>query len=329
MRSLFLLAALLVGTAAGQPAAAAAPSLRTTSELDHVLLWGRGIDQVSAVMAVKLGFQVTPGRDPAGVANRYLRMADGSYIELEGITRAGAAMDPGMRADQAALHGGPGSRTFGLRSTILDAARMILQSQGFAPTAVFSASPDDPDGGGPTRPPRWRLFAFARQPLSSNLFFIDYAPATADPTAARIAQQHPNGARSLSAIWLLSADAEADRRALAAMGFAGARPLRLPRIGAGGFCVPVGRQRLFALQPDGAGVAADALRRGGSQVLGVSIGVADLAQARRRVARGYEQALASYHGPLGETFLAPTLDDLGLLIAFHALPSSPASPCAG
>lgn len=78
--------------------------------IDHILPWGRGIDQVSAIMAVKLGFQVRPGRNPAGVANRYVRMADRSYIELLAITRPDADMDPGMRADQAALRGGPGAR---------------------------------------------------------------------------------------------------------------------------------------------------------------------------------------------------------------------------
>ena len=104
LRSIFLLSVLALTLAMGQPAAAVEPP-DTTSALDHVLLWGRDIDQVSAVMAVKLGFQVRPGRNPGGVANRYVRMGDGSYLELEGITRPDADMDPGMRADQAVLRG--------------------------------------------------------------------------------------------------------------------------------------------------------------------------------------------------------------------------------
>lgn len=304
------------------PVASAAAPKGPTDAIDHVLLWGRNIDQVSAVMAVKLGLQVRPGRNPAGVANRYVRMADGSYIELEGITRADASMDPGMRADQAALHGGPGVRTFGLRSSQLDQRRAALLREGFAPTPVFSASPDDPDGDGPSAPPRWRLFAFERDPLSSHLFFIDYAALAATPARvadARIAREHPDGAQALSAIWLLSGDAGADRRQLERMGFAGARPVRMPRLAAVGFCVPVGSKRVFVLQPDGDGIAADALRRGGPQVLGISLAVEDLGRAQRMVERGYETRLSRYHGWLGEAFLAPTQGDLGVLVEFHAV----------
>jgi hypothetical protein len=330
MRSIVLLSAMMMGLCLGQPAAAV-QSPHEASELDHVLLWGRSIDQASAVMAVKLGFQVRPGRDPDGVANRYVRMSDGSYVELEGITRPDAQMDPGMRADQAALHGGPGVRTFGLRSPALDRERVLLRQRGFAPTQIFSASPDDPDGGGPSAPPRWRLFAFERQPLSSHLFFIDYAAARLTPARAaddRTAREHPNSARELSAIWLLSSNAEADRKQFGAMGYAGATPIRLPQVAARGYCVPVGRKRVFVLQPDGVGIAADALRSGGPQVLGISVGVADIGRAKRQVERGYERPLAGYRGLLGNSFLAPTRDDLGLLVEFHALPDiASASPC--
>ena len=332
MRCIALMAALIIGIGPAGAAIAPAAPVTTRLSIDHILLWGRTIDQLTAVMAVKLGFQVMPGRDPHGVANRYVRMADGSYLELEAITRPQAEMDPGMQADQAALHGGPGSRTFGLRSPALDDLRVALQHAGFAPTPVFSASPDDPDGEGPHAPPRWRLFAFAREPLSSHLFFIDYArrhlapDRTADDVKARV---HPNGARALSAVWLLSADAAADRAQFTRMGFGGGAPIRMPQIAARGYCVPVGRKRVYVLQPDGAGVAAEALRRGGPQVLGVSLAVADLAAAKRRVERGYEHEIASYQGTLGASFMAPTQQDLGLLVEFHAPLRDGSEACLG
>jgi hypothetical protein len=314
----------------GQPADATEPS-RAARSLDHILLWGRNIDQLTAIMAVKLGFQVRPGRNPGGVANRYVRMADRSYLELEAITRPNADMDPGMQADQAVLHGDPGSRTFGLRSSALDRMRAFLQHQGLEPTAIFSASPTDPDGGGPSAPPRWRLFAFNRQPLSSNLFFIDYAPGNVTPGSVaddRVAREHPNTAREVSALWLLSSDADADRRQFERMGYAGATAVRIAQIAAHGYAVPVGRKRIFILQPDGAGIAADALRKGGPQVLGVSIGVADFAAAKRRVERGYETKLVNYRGTLGNSFLVPTQNDLGLLIEFHAMREAAVIPQA-
>ena len=232
MRAVVLLSLLLMLAGFGQPATGAEPSTGTSS-VDHILLWGRDIDQTTAIMAVKLGFQVRPGRDPGGVANRYVRFADRSFVELLGITRKDAEFDPGMQADQAALKGGPGARTFGLSSSTLDQVRALLEQRGLGPTPIFSASPTDPDGLGPSKPPRWRLFAFEHQPLSSNLFFIDYAVGNTSPSYLaddKLMREHPNSAKELSAVWLLSADTEADRKQFEHMGYAGARPVRIAQV---------------------------------------------------------------------------------------------------
>lgn len=322
MRFASLLSALVLGLSLAGFANAKDEPIVQSTQLDHILLWGRSIDQVSGIMAVKLGFQVLPGRDPHGVANRFVRMPDRSYMELLGITRAKPELDPGMDADQAVLHGGPGSRMFGLRSPELDQMRAFLQAQGFKPTPMFSASATDPDGAGPSKPPRWRLFAFDSQPLSTSLFVIDYPPEGLKPHPAeddRIAREHPNTAREVSAFWLLSANADENRKQFERLGFAGAVPVRMSQVGASGFCVPIGSKRIYVLQPDGAGAAADALHSGGPQVFGVSIGVEDFGLAKRRVERGYETSLASYQGLLGDSFLAPTGSELGLMMEFHAL----------
>jgi hypothetical protein len=332
VRPFILLSALILALGANPPATVAATPAEPASRLDHALLWGRDINQVSAIMAVKLGFQVRPGRDPGGVANRYVRLADRGYVELLGITRPNPDMDPGMLSDQASLKGGPGARAFGVYSSALDQVHALLKDKGLGPTPVFTASPNDPDGQGPTKPPRWRLFAFERPPLSSSVFFIDYAPGKTDPASVtddKLAREHPNGAKALSALWLLSADADADKKQLETLGFAGAVPVRFPQIAARGYCVPVGPTGILALQPDGPGIAADALRGGGPQVLGISIGVTDLDRAKRRVERGYEKDLAGYKGVLGDSFLAPTWDDLAMLIEFHAVPKTGSSKACG
>lgn len=324
MRPIPLVSAALLGLAATQ-AFAATPDTTANSRLDHILLWGRGIDQVTAVMAVKLGFQVRPGHDPDGVANRYIRFADSSFIELLGITRDDPKFDPGMREDQLALKGGPGARTFGFRSSSLETIHQSLQALHYAVTPFF-AGPD-------SAKPGWRLFAFDKAPLSSNTFFIDYAagyvPDQFDPANSgdyTITREHPNGARALSSIWLVSGNAEADRRQLENMGFGHAVPVTFKAVGAKGFCVPVGPTAVLALQPDGAGIAAQTMASGGPRILGVSYAVSDLERARRWVERGYERALPTYRGLSGESFLAPTQDDLGLSIEFHAMEQS-ASPC--
>ncbi|APG05667.1 hypothetical protein BJI69_18340 [Luteibacter rhizovicinus DSM 16549] len=139
-------------------------------------------------------------------------------------------------------------------------------------------------------------------------------------------REHPNGARALSSIWLVSGDADADRRQLEKMGFGHAVPVTLPTVGAKGFCVPIGPTALLTLQPDGDGVARQTMTRGGPRVLGVSYGVADLGRAQRWVERGYERKLATYRGISGESFLAPTQDDLGLSIEFHTMQQAD-TPC--
>jgi hypothetical protein len=327
MRPILFASAWLLSLSVAQAATPAPAPEAPPARLDHILLWGRGIDQITSVMAVKLGFQVRPGRDPDGVANRYVRFADTSFVELLGITRPDPKFDPGMKEDQQALKGGPGSRTFGIRASSLDTIRASLQALHYAVTPFF-AGPD-------SAKPGWRLFAFDRAPLSSNTFFIDYnagyAPDQFDPTNAddyRVTREHPNGARALSSVWLVSGDAEADRQQLEKMGFGHAVPVKLPQVGAKGFCVPVGQTALLALQPDGSGIAAQTLAGGGPRILGVSFAVADLGRAQRWAERGYERKLPTYRGWFGESVLAPTQDDLGLSIEFHAMRAG-GSPCAG
>ncbi|MBO9706951.1 MAG: VOC family protein [Caulobacter sp.] len=325
-----LLALCAAAPALAAPAAAAPPPSPTAgSQVDHALLWGRRIDEASDILGAKLGFQVRPGRDPGGVANRFIRFEDGSYIEVLGLA-PGAQLDPGMQADQDKLHGAAGSRSLGLRAPRLDALRDSLLAKGAGVTPIFEASPNDPDGLGPGKPPRWRLFAIDKPRLSSTLFFIDYAPPRADPASTadrKAAQVHPNGTRKLSQFWLLSADPDADRAALAEMGYGAASPVRLPNLAAKGYCVPVGQGALLLLAPDGPGLAADALEAGGPQVLGISLEVEDLARARRLVERGYGEPPAGYAGPLGESFLAPTRKDLGLVLEFHEPRAAGAAAC--
>lgn len=319
MRSIVLLCVMLLTLGAGQPAVSAKAPAQVPTRLDHVLLWGRSIDEVTAILAVKLGFQVRPGHDPGGVANRYVRFSDRGYLELLGITRPKPDMDPGMLADQRSLHGAAGARSFGVYSPSLEQLRAALKDKEFAVTPVFTA-PAAPGATQTPAQPDWRLFAFEQPPLSSNLFFIDYSQGYALPTSAaddRIVRTHPNGAVALSAFWLLSSDADADRRQLAKMGFGDSRPVRLPRISARGYCVPIGPGSIFALEPDGPGISGAALKKGGPQVLGVSIATMDLDRAQRWVERGYHQQVTRYVGALGDSFLAPTQDDLGMLIEFH------------
>jgi len=298
----------------GAAPVSAAPTPPT--RLDHVLLWGRSIDEVTSILSVKLGFQVRPGHDSGGVANRYIRFSDTSFLELLGVTRANPDYDPGEKDDREKLKEQPGARSFGFRSPGLDAVRTSLGALGYKVTPVFSG----PD----SKKPGWQLFAFEQAPLTSNTFFIDYkadyAPDQYDPANAadhQITREHPNSARALSSIWLVSNDPDGDRKQLERMGYGQAKPVHLAAINASGFCVPVGPTALLTLRPDGPGLAADTLVKTGARILGVSFAAADLGRAQRWAERGYERKLDTYAGLWGPSFLAPTLDDLGMLIEFH------------
>ena len=140
----FLTIGLMLALSAAAPATAAPAA--PTARLDHVLLWGRGIDEATAIMAVKLGFQVRAGRNPGGVANRYIRFSDTSFIELLGVTSANPDYDPGMKDDRIALKEQPGARTFGFRSSNVDAVRASLKGLGYPVTQMF-AGPDSSKPG--------------------------------------------------------------------------------------------------------------------------------------------------------------------------------------
>jgi hypothetical protein len=233
-----------------------------------------------------------------------------------------------MKEDRVALHDGPGAHSFGFRASALGTLQASLKALGYPVTQLFSG----PDSA----KPGWQLFAFDRAPLSSSSFFIDYrpgyAPDQADPTNTadyRVTREHPNSVRALSAIWLVSGDPEGDRKQLARMGYGGAVPVRVAAAGAKGFCVPLGPTALLTLAPDGVGAAADMMASGGPRILGISLAAADLGRAQRWVERGYERKLARYRGLSGDSFLAPTRDDLGMLIEFHGLTSTPGNPCKG
>lgn len=298
-----------------------------TAGLDHVLLWTDDIDRVTAVFTVKLGFQVRPGGEFGdGVANRLLRIGDQSYIELLYTTRGAAELKDDTRQELDALHAGTGARTFAVRPRDLDAVGRFLRDRGFA-LGPPSPLTYDPDGVGPlpALASDWRIVSFAKPPVTfGDLFFIVYAedhPTPQQLMDRSIVCEHPNGAHAWTNIWLLSSDLASDRKALQRMGFADRGEVDLPQLGAQGVRLQAGPDSVSVLAPKGDGLAARALAKRGTHILGISLGVEDIGRAQRLVQRGYGVELVQYAGLEGSSILAPTYDDLGLLIEFHASPT--------
>lgn len=312
--------------ALGMPSASAA-QVASVGGLDHVLIWSRNIDQITSIMAVKLGFQVRPGGDFGdGVANRLIPFADGSYLELLYFTLPEAQLKGDPRKEYEATETGPNTSMFALEALDLEEIERQLRAKGWQ-LAPSSPMTYDPDGDGP-QPPRqsmWRTVGFESPPLASgDLFFIDYnlPPSSPEDEADRtIFSRHPNGAQRISAIWLLGADAEAESEKLSRMGFKRAGTVSLKEQGLRGFRFDSAGETILALEPAGPGAAADALKKRGPHIYGMSIAVADVGLARRIAEWGYGREMTTYQGLLGNSFAAPTSAELGVLLEFHQPPS--------
>jgi hypothetical protein len=220
-----------------------------------------------------------------------------------------------------------GSVGFGIRVASLEARAAGLASLGI-PMAEPTAATNDPDGSGgpaPAEPNPFRTLGFREDPLPGlQPFFVSYAPwPTESPEFRPIWEAtttHPNTAQRLSAVWIIAPDAAASRAVLRRLGFVPGRRVRMAQVGAKGTIFTGARSAIVVVEPDGTGVAADALRRRGAHVLGVSIAVANLEAAATAARRGFAGTSAPYAGAFGRSVLAPAQDDLGILVEFHDSP---------
>lgn len=327
-----LLAGVLFGTTVSAADSPPTPTVEV-SALDHVLLWTTDVDAATAALAVRLGFQVTAGGEfDDGIANRVVRFADETYVELLYFTRPAGQLEGDALAAFRYAERGTGANTFAL--SMADAAAMRRRLSGLG-HALAPPTPDayDPDGAGPLPAIReaWTTVAFEQPPLrASDLFFISYAYTRTPVQKADFAvlSAHPNGATRVSALWLLVEDAEAELRRLEGLGVRATHTrVSFPQIGARGISVQLDDDRILLLQPTGAGAAADALGARGPQLFGVSIETEALDRAQRLVQRGYRTKVERYEGLAGDAFLAPSRGDLGLVVEFHAARAT-ASPAA-
>lgn len=287
--------------------------------LDHILLWTR--DSSAAVATLEgRGFTVRRGGQyPEGMSSHSISFADESFIELLHFDRPHlAAGNAQARIELAFVTANEGVNSFALRVDSTEAASARLRSAGLSPLPVEEES-YDPDGDGPlpAQANLWRDFHLANSPfVGTDLFFIAYPPdppRTAEQEARRTARiTHRNGARSLSAVWLLLPDVAAQVRQYLRLGARDGGAVNLVALGARGRRIRAGGGDVILLQPSGRGVAASALARRGAHILGISIAVADPSALPR-------QRRAS-RGPNGGPILFTGGSPLGISIELHAPP---------
>jgi hypothetical protein len=317
----------LVGANA-EPAPTSDPLLGTGGGLDHVLLWTREADRETATLSVKLGFQVRQGGDFGdGIANRLIHFADQTYLELLFFTRPAAELEGGALDAWRFTERGPGSNNFAAEVSDIDATSAFLRGRGWT-LGAESPPTFDPDGDGPRQPEPnlYRIAYFPTSPLgSSDLFFIRYRAFTRTPQQQADRDEfvrHPNGARRISAVWLLSANAAEEAERLRRIGFAETGPVDLPQVGARGRRFAAARGEVLVIEPSGTGQAAEALAARGPHFFAISVETGDVERAQRIVQRGYGGTIESYAGPFGRSFMAPTRSDLGLVVEFHSAQSN-------
>lgn len=109
--------------------------------------------------------------------------------------------------------------------------------------------------------------------------------------------------------------------AVARMGFERVGRVSLPEQGLRGFRFNSAGETILALEPSGPGHSENALKGRGPHIYGISIAVSDVGQTRRIAEWGYGREMKSYEGLLGESFAAPTFEELGLIMEFHQPPS--------
>jgi catechol 2,3-dioxygenase-like lactoylglutathione lyase family enzyme len=299
------------------------PLLGSGRGLDHVLLWTREPDRETATLSVKLGFQIRQGGDFGnGIANRLINFADQTYLELLFFTRPGSELEGGTLDVWRFTERGPGANNFASEVSDIEATGAHLRSRGWT-IGPESPATFDPDGDGPRQPEPnlYRIAYFPTPPLgSSDLFFIRYRPVARTPQQQADRDEfvrHPNGARRISAVWLLSANAAEEAERLRRIGFAEDGPVELPQVGARGRRFAAGRGSVLVVEPSGPGQAAEALAARGPHFFAISVATVDLDRAQRLVQRGYGGTVETYAGLFGQSFIAPTQSDLGLRIEFH------------
>lgn len=311
---------------ASAPDAHASLSLEPRDGVDHALLWTREIDHDTSVLEDKLGFTVTTGGTfPNNVANRLAVFSDETYLELLHFTVPLEQVSSSDSRGLDFLAERDGSVGFGIRTDNLDAAAARVAAAGLELDGL-SPGDYDPDGSdGPLTAAaiKYRTFGFKNAPISGlDPFFVWYAPrttATGEGQPRRDARTaHANTALRLSSVWILTADPVASSTALSRMGFSRGERIGMPIIGGAATVFTGSRGAILLVEPRGRGVAATALQSRGPHVLGVSVEVSDLQLAQAITGRGYGRLPQIYGGPFGSAVLAPTQDDLGLFIEFHA-----------
>jgi hypothetical protein len=292
------------------------PLIGDSIGVDHVLVWSaeRGAGEA---LWEQLGFRLTekPGYYGAGISNRLIWFENVSFIEFLWLS------DPELTikeapAEYALVQARNGSNAFGLQVADVDAAWEILAAAKLNPDKPGGEA-YDPDGPeGPKEPVvnRWRFMFLAPGSLPGNPFFVEYNLPEGTPNPRH---DQPNGAKRLSAVWVLVRNVDAAEAAYARVHFRRKRTVALPHLGLEGIALSAGDADILLLRPTGEGMLREQLERHGDHVVGMSIQVASLAVTQEVLQDRGAPNFSRQSGVYGPSLLSPNMAPLGVLIEFH------------
>lgn len=298
----------------------AAPTDRDLSPLvrapDHVMIWSQE-PQLARRTWETLGFLVRDGQTyPEGISSSTVVFSDWSYLELLYFSAPEKAGDSARaRAELAFARQGPGSNSFAVQVSDVDAAHALLRQSDFSVAEIERdmVDPDGPGGPAPTEPASWRDFHFASWPTPGvDLFFIQYPPdETSPPDAGRAT--HTNSARRLSAVWILVDDLDAAADAYRRMTFSIGPPIEISHLNAQARVASLGDGAVVLVRSEGL-PQEFVSTRAGLGIIGLSVEVADLTNVAEHIDIGSTEVV----GPFGPTRLFPLAQRIGLFVEFHA-----------
>lgn len=137
------------------------------------------------------------------------------------------------------------------------------------------------------------------------IFFVEYPwQRTTATSAAQFAQ--PNTVHGTIAVWILVKDLEKASKDVETLGFHSGRLLDFKVLGARGRECQTGHGSILLLEPNSPGKpAADFSHERGEGVMGVTLAVGDLGNAKSLIEKNTRRELRSYDGIYGKSILVP------------------------
>jgi Glyoxalase-like domain len=297
----------------------ATPTDRDTSPFvrapDHIMIWSQE-PQLARRTWETLGFQVRESQTyPEGISSSTIVFSDWSYLELlyfSAPERAGGSAR--AQAELAFARQGPGSNSFAVQVSDVDAAHSLLRQRDFSVAEIERdmGDPDGPGGPAPAEPASWRDFHFASWPTPGvDLFFIEYPPDEASSPDAERATHH-NSARRLSAVWILVDDLDDAADAYRRMTFSVGPVVEVAHLNAQARVALLSGSAVVLVQSDQL-PEQFVSTRAGSGIIGLSIEVTDLTN----VAQHTDSGSTEVEGLFGPTRLFPLAQHIGLFVEFH------------